>query len=227
MTEDLGQIGLMARGIRSKRGGGGGAVEGFTSGVATFYHKPGRELQTLKEFAAARHRLGLAASFLRFTGASAAAEIVLKSSGEEPNADLLTLIETSLDRIEQAPEGEAPATILGVLWRLVAALGYRPQLTECVSCSLPVGAEPARLDFARGGVLCGTCRGTSAGPRLGPIARGQLQAFVDGSLLEGEIQDHLRAHFRLLHDFVVHHVTHGTAVRSLALLVSTVEQSHA
>jgi DNA repair protein RecO (recombination protein O) len=223
LTEDMGQIGLMARGIRKKGGAGGVALDGFTSGVATYYHKPSRELQTLKEFSATRHRVGLSASFLRFAGASAIAEMVMKSSGEEPNAPLLDLIESGLDELESAAEDGAPEVILGVLWRLVAALGYRPQLGECVVCSRRLGTETARLDFLRGGMVCQSCA-SSAGPRLGPVARAQLEAFADGHPPVGDVREHRRPHFRLLHDFVLHHVTHGSAVRAMALLADTVER---
>lgn len=42
-------------------------------------------------------------------------------------------------------------------WRLFALLGYGPQLSSCVACSLKLTAGKNHFDLARGGLLCGDC----------------------------------------------------------------------
>ena len=61
-----------------------------------------------------------------------------------------------------------------------------------------------RFDFAAGGIRCPDCSEDAAGPRLGPVARGQLTTFLGGEVPDG--LDHPRRHLGLLSDFIAYHV---------------------
>ncbi|MCG6990153.1 MAG: DNA repair protein RecO [Gemmatimonadetes bacterium] len=215
LTEDHGLLGVMAKGVRGEGGRGVTAVSTFASGVLTVYVKPQRELQTMKDFACTRLRGGLGASLLRFAGASTVAELVLAHAESDPNPTLFHAMEAALDRLEEASEAVAAAALAGV-WGIVEALGFAPQLEACIRCGERLGEdEVGRFEAAAGGILCARCGEGSQSPRVGPIARSQLQA-----LLEGRLDAPItfpRRHLALVSDFVAYHVA-SRPLRSLRFL---------
>ena len=216
-SEALGAVGVMGRGVRAGSGKGGGGLASFAEGSLSVHVKPTRELQTLKEFVPTRPRRGLAADVRRFGGAAVLAELVLRHALEEPSPALFAALSEGLDRIEVASGEAVVASVLQEGWRIVSALGYRPALDGCVECGGPLGDELARFDLAAGGLRCGRCAGTHGGPRLGPGARAQLSALLEGGAVP-ELE-RPRAHLRLLSDFVTWHLGAGRPLPSLQVLV--------
>ena len=215
-TDHLGQVGVMAKGVRAGSGKGGSGLETFAEGTLTLYVKSTRELQTLRDFAPTRPRRGLAADVRRFGGASILAEIVLRHAGEEPHPALFDALGVGLDRLDAAAPTEVVGALLVEGWRLVSVLGYRPNVEACVECGASPGEAIARFDFAAGGIRCERCGVSASGPRLGPGARAQLLA-----LLEGRVPPDLerpRAHLRLLADFVAYHLSEGKTLASFEVL---------
>ena len=72
-----------------------------------------------------------------------------------------------------------------------------------------------RFDFGAGGVRCTGCTGDLAGPRVGPGARAQLTALLEGR--EGPLT-RPRAHLQLLDDFVTYPLAGGRPLRSVPFL---------
>lgn len=221
-TDHLGQVGVMAKGIRAGSGKGGSALETFAEGMLTLYVKPTRELQTLRDFAPTRPRRGLAGDVRRFGGASILAEIVLKHAGEEPHPALFSALATGLDRLDDVPPQEVVATLLVEGWRLVSVLGYRPNVVACVECGSAPQDAIVRFDFAAGGIRCAGCGAGTSGPRLGPGARGQLLALLEGKAPPG--LDRPRAHLRLLADFVAYHLSEGKTLTSFEVLAGVLTE---
>jgi recombinational DNA repair protein (RecF pathway) len=94
--------------------------------------------------------------------------------------------------------------VLGGLWTLIDALGFSPQVQACVRCGNLLGPEEmGRFDVVSGGVRCSACADVVNGPRMGPIARGQLAAMLAGGT---PALTHARQHFALVEDFIAHHV---------------------
>ena len=122
----------------------------------------------------------------------------------------------ALDRLAMVPSAAVVPTLLSDAWRLVSTLGYRPVVDHCVECGAMLGETMARFDFAAGGIRCGRCAGTRGGPRLGPGARAQLGALLDGGELP--MLDRPRGHLRLLSDFVTYHLSGGTSLASFEVL---------
>ena len=104
---------------------------------------------------------------------------------------------------------------------LVTTLGYEPQIVGCIECGRTFGAtEVLRFDFSGGGVRCSDCASDHAGPRVGPGARQQLAA-----LLQGVVPETLgkpRAHLRLLHDFVIFHISGSKPLKTFEIFGSLV-----
>ena len=215
-TEEYGLLSVVARGVRGTSGKGATTLASFASGELTAFVKSHRDLHTMKDFTCERLRGGLSSDVLRFAGASAAAELVLAHAEQERHPGLFEALESALDGLDGAEADDLPGTILAGLWTITAAFGFAPQLDLCIRCGSVFGPrEVVRFDFAAGGVRCATCAEESAGPRIGPIARGQLAELVQGSVPKG--LTHSRRHLGLISDFVAYHVVSKT-LKSLGFL---------
>lgn len=222
-ARDVGTLGVMAKGIRKSGARGGSGLETFAGGQLTVYMSPTRELQTFKEFSAARPRRGLGAGALRLGAASLVGELVLRHAGEEANPSLFGALDQALDRIECTEDSSVLPVALSGAWRIVSVLGYHPVLESCVSCGASLAAdEIARFDFSAGGLRCGACA-REGGPRVGPGARAQLRALIAGEVPLSPLL-RPRAHLRLLSDFVTHHVSGARPLDSFAFLTRLVSE---
>lgn len=215
-TEELGVVGVMAKGIRSSGSKGRGAPETFAGGTLTLYVKDTRDLQTLKEFTTTRPRRGLGGSVLRLAAASVLGEIVLRHGGEAAAPVLFETLEEGLDRLEGTADPEVVQVLLARGWGMVSGLGYHPVLTHCVGCGRELHTEDVgRFDFGAGGVRCSGCTAGVAGPRLGPGARRQVAGLLEGREDPVTLP---RAHLRLLSDFVTYHVSANRPLESFRFL---------
>jgi recombinational DNA repair protein (RecF pathway) len=133
------------------------------------------------------------------------ADLVVAHADQEPNPEIFGALDGALDALEDVPEEAVVSACLSGAWGIVGAFGFAPELDACIRCGTPLGGdEVGRFDLAAGGILCPECAEGTDGPRVGPIARGQLR-----SLLEGRWSDavtHARQHLALLSDFVAFHV---------------------
>lgn len=214
-----GLLSTIARGVRGRSGKGGSAMTSFSSGDLVAYVKPHADLHTMKDFTSDRARARIGLDVLRFAGASCLAELVLTHAEQEPQPLLFEALEAELDRLDGVDRAVLPGAILSALWHVIGAFGFTPQLDPCVRCARSLGAdEVGRFDLDAGGVLCASCGDVRAGPRVGPIARRQLD-----ELLEGRLPDdlaHSRRHLGLLADFVAHHVVQKP-LKALAFLAAS------
>lgn len=180
-TRDLGLVGVMARGVRRGASKGRGAPGTFGEGTAVILVHETRELQSLREFAPRKARIGLAAHLQRLAGASLAAELVLRHAGQEPHVALYDLLSQGLDRLESAPSSGLATEALALGWSIVDVFGFGPELSACTGCGRPLDAdEMARFDLDAGGVRCSMCEAPAGSRRIGPVARAQLARFLEG-----------------------------------------------
>ena len=125
----------------------------------------------------------------------------------------------ALRRMEVEPRPTIVGAVLAEGWSLVTALGYEPQIEGCVQCGRVLGAsEVARFDLSAGGLRCSDCATDDSGPRVGPGARRQLS-----DLLRATVPEDLgkpRAHLRLLHDFVIYHVSGSKPLKTFRVFSS-------
>ena len=141
-TEELGLRSVIAKGAQRPKSRFGGILEPFTEGVAAFFLKDGRDLHTLSGFDLVRSRQALGRSLVGFAGASVLAEIVLRAGTEEAHPEVFAVLVAALDAIVAAPEDAArEVEALTGAWRLIAVLGFEPQLDSWVVCGRSVAAE--------------------------------------------------------------------------------------
>ncbi len=204
-TRDYGLVSVVARGVRGRSGKGTTTLASFASGELSAYVKPQRDLHTMKDFHCTALREGLASDVLRFGGASAAAELVLVHAEQEPQEAVFEALERALDVLESVEAAALPGSVLAALWTITESFGFAPQLDVCLRCSEPLKPdEIGRFDFSAGGMRCAECGEDAAGPRVGPIARTQLETLIRGEVPEG--LSHPRRHLALVADFIAYHV---------------------
>jgi len=217
-TWDLGVVSVIAKGALRPKSRYGGVLEPFTEGVATFYHRPGRELHTLSGFDLVRSRQGLGRSLTGFAGASLLAEVVLRVGTEEAHPELFETLTAAWDAIAGAGEvaEDALAAALTGAWSVVSLLGYEPETGRCIACERPlVPAEPVRFDTLAGGVACTRCR--PAGRLIDAATRAELRAMAHGTVPERIGDPGL--HRRLIRVWLETHLQHDRPFRSLELFL--------
>lgn len=228
-TRDLGLVGVMAQGVRRGASKGRGAPGTFGEGTAVILVHETRELQSLREFAPRKARIGLAAHLQRLAGASLAAELVLRHAGQEPHAALYDLLSQGLDRLESAPSSGLATEALALGWSIVDVFGFGPELSACTGCGRSLDAdEMARFDLDAGGVRCSTCDAPAGSRRIGPVARAQLARFLEGDARPLAVPHGVSpaalpgapAHLALLDDFVTRHLLEGRRPDSFRFLRS-------
>lgn len=215
LTPEYGVRSLIAKGASSPRSRFGGVLEPFTEGEAQFHLRENRDLLTLSGFTLIRGRQGIGRDLVSFTGASLAAEIVLRFATEEPQPELFHTLASALDKLAD-PHLHPTGQSFSAIWSVIATFGLRPRVDDCVRCGreLPA-AEGGRFDAEAGGIVCGRC---GSGRRyLTPVLRDELTAMCTGGLA-GAPED-AAAHGDLLHSFLAAHVLHGRPLRSLPMFL--------
>jgi DNA repair protein RecO (recombination protein O) len=179
LSPERGRLAVVAKGVRGPKSRFGAALEPFTTIGAVIYYKPDRDLQFLSQAEIRARRAVLASSILRFAYASAVVELLDQAlAGEEPPGALYDLVQSTLVELEHAPEDALRGVFMGYVARLLAMLGYRPELAHCVTCRGEVG-EGAAWDAGRGGVVCARCAADDAtATPFSAAARATLAAFL-------------------------------------------------
>lgn len=214
-TRDVGVVSVIARGSRRPKSRFGHGLDLFTSGAAHLLLSPSKDLHTLAAFDATRARPALAGSLQRFGAAAALAELCLRF-GTEAGAGVHDALVRGLDALETVMEDAVHAAALSAGWRIVAELGFAPELESCALCQRPLAVhEEVRFAHRTGGAVCQSCRTLVPGARTLPAsARGTLLAWVSDRSADITDPPTARAHQRLLREFLEEHLADGRALRA-------------
>ncbi len=219
LTRESGVLSVLARGARKSRGRYGSALDLFAEGTAQVYLKPNRELQNLGSFEVTRSREELAHDVGRFTAASTVAELALRFAGEESSHLLYDTVVDVLDRISRSPpEGTLEDGLAGC-WRIVAVLGFTPELSSCSLCHTPLrDADEATFSHASGGIVCQSCSKLAPGGRKLPAtARRAIRNWLEGEESPPLPEPEARSHQRLLREFLGAHLNDDRPLRAFAV----------
>ncbi len=182
-SEELGKLKTRARGARKPESKFGAALELLTEVHAVCHVREDRDVQTLSECSISRSFPGLVASLDRLAFGSAALELIEYLTIEnEPNKRLYLCLSGVLGALEEVDLDRAEVVFWYFELRVAEALGYRPELTCCVTCSTELEGRHLWFSAAQGGGLCANCGRTSgrriAGESLRFLARLQsLRAY--------------------------------------------------
>lgn len=219
LTREAGVQSCLARGAKKSRGRYGSALDLFAEGSAQLYVKPNRELNNLGGFEISRTRNELAEDIGRFTAASTIAELSLRFAGEEASPALFETVASVLDQIATArPEETIEAGLAGA-WRMVAVLGFTPELSSCSLCHAPLrDTDDATFSHGSGGVICVACSRMAPGGRKIPAsARAIIGRWLGGDAPADLSDGDARSHQRLLREFLGHHLTDDRPLRAFAV----------
>lgn len=216
-TRDAGVISVIARGAKRPKSKFGLGLDLFTSGVAHLLVHPARDLHTLAGFDATRARPELAHSLQRFGAASALGELCIRFASEDALGTLHDALVEGLETIASVDEPDVPARALAAAWGLVTELGFGPTLDACALCHRPLEpSDVARFGHRAGGALCKLCGPTAPGARTIPAeARATLLAWSQRTPTSALDTPSIRAHQRLLREFLEEHVGDGRPLRAL------------
>ena len=161
-SRDEGKIRAVAKGVRRTTSRAAGHLEPFTLSDVLF--AVGRELDvisqcdTLESFREIRESLELTTHAFYLT------ELVdLLTEDRSENRVVYDILVDSLHHLTRSTE--ARLVLVTFHLKLLDAIGYRPELRECVSCRIEIQPERNHFSALMGGVLCPAC-----GPRE-PSAR--------------------------------------------------------
>jgi len=207
---------VLARGARRSNRRFGTTLDLFVEGSAHLHVKAGRELDSLDGFDVVRARPTLGEDLGRFTGAAAVAELVLRFGRDDTDLDLYDTVAGALDALAVADAAHAAATALAGAWRVLGALGFTPSLEQCIECHDAFDADQTVLfSHSAGGALCDGCaRVARVGRRLPPEARATLRLWLDAGCVVALGDAEVRAHQRLLREFVQEHLGDDRPLRA-------------
>jgi DNA repair protein RecO (recombination protein O) len=153
-SRDHGKVRAVARGIRRGTSRSAGHLEPFT--VTDVLFAVGRDLDvvsqadTLEAFRAIREDLVMT------THAYYLAEVVDLLT--EENMENRAVFDVLVDGFRQLTAADdARLVLIAFHLRLLDALGYRPELRECVGCQTTIEPERNRFSPIQGGALCPAC----------------------------------------------------------------------
>lgn len=158
-SRERGKLRAVAKGARRLRNRLRGSTQLFCSGVYSLY--TGRGLAGLNQGQITEPFINLREDLVKMTYAAYFAEMVDVLVEEEAGGELYPFLLSVFTRLER---GEDPE-ILGRFFeiRLLAALGYKPELERCTSCRIAAaGNGEVWFSPSQGGVLCAGCAGRAA-----------------------------------------------------------------
>ncbi len=219
LTRDHGPQSVIAKGAMSPKSKFGARLQSLSEGVALFYLKPTRDLHTLREFDVATQRPELSRDARRFGASTALAEIVMRFAPAEAHPEIYELVVEVLGRLGVASADELDSQPLAGLWTTIAALGFEPSTDQCARCGEPVPAGPVRFSVSDGGFLCPRCARGSRVHTMDPDDRAVLELLIAGHPEQvGPLEPkHVKAHRRLLVQFVERHVAEGRELPALTI----------
>ena len=216
VTRDAGVRSVLARGARRSKRRFGTSLDLYVQGKAELHMKSGRDLDTLSAFDVLRARPQLAEQLSRFSGASVIAELTLRFAREAADTGLFDAVEWALDAIGAASPARARDLTLCGAWRVLAELGVAPTIDQCAECYATIPPEDSPVfSHPAGGVICRRCRPLAGNGRAVPAsARNVLRDWLSGVPHELTATREGRAHQRLLHEFVVEHLSGDQPLRA-------------
>jgi DNA repair protein RecO (recombination protein O) len=165
-TEDFGKLKVTAKGARRVKSKFGSALELMAEVQAICYIRTARDLQTLSECELLTPPPVLSNDLQRFSFGNAAIELIdgLTIEGEA-NKRLYQCLRGVLRGLEEVDSTQVESLFWYYELRVLDALGYSPELRQCVACRRELIGAWLWFNPAQGGGMCAAC-GQGHGMRL-------------------------------------------------------------
>jgi DNA repair protein RecO (recombination protein O) len=157
-TQDYGKIKVTAKGARKPKSKFGGSLELMNEVHAVCYLRDERDLQTLSDCETLHARPQLTEDLERLSFGSAACELIDHLTIEgEANRRLYLCLAGVLEGLSEVESEQTEPLFWYYQLRVSEALGYRPELAQCVSCRKELVGPWLWFSAASGGGLCPAC----------------------------------------------------------------------
>ncbi len=156
LTPDRGRISCIAKGARRKNSRLGPVLDTFNRVELIYYHKEGRQVQTLAEASLLDGFFRIKQDLEGGVYAGLVLEMAYKAAREEePSLPLYIALLRGLTNLSMW-SGDVRTHISWQIMQLLTAAGYTPELFQCIHCGASVSAASG-FDLS-GGVSCAHCR---------------------------------------------------------------------
>jgi DNA repair protein RecO (recombination protein O) len=160
-----GKLRAIAKGIRKTMSRRSGHLELFTQSDLLLTR--GRDLDLVTQAETVKSFRGVREDLLRTSYAYQLAELIDGlTEDRQPNPALFDALVQALSALES--HSDPRVVVAHFLLAVLDASGFRPQLTECVSCRQPIQPELNVFDRELGGIVCPRC--APAAPRASTVA---------------------------------------------------------
>ncbi len=190
-TRDRGKVSVVARGARKILSKLAGSVEPVTLVQVAAVH--GRKNDTLTGSEVLYSFPLLHQNVSGMSMAMLIGEVIDRSTyASDHDPKIFELLDESLRELELAstrPYPDAFVVSLKFVWQFLAAVGYHPELYNCIECHALVRQEKNFFDFKKGGLICPKC-GISSSERLAvnPEMIKVVRWMVDPSHVQGRLR---------------------------------------
>jgi DNA repair protein RecO (recombination protein O) len=156
--EDGSKLQLVAKGARKPKSSFSSRLDLLCE--SELLYAPTRSLGIAKEVRLLNAHMPAKSSYELSLYAAVVMEFLSKAAMEDLKAPrLYAMAHKLLGMLDDAHPHEAGSLCAAFLLKGFSLLGFRPQLSHCVSCGAPVRALQSvlRISYAEGGVLCADC----------------------------------------------------------------------
>lgn len=196
LTRDFGKIQVLAKGAKRCGKRVPGVLDLACLADIVFLQKAG-DLHTLTEWEVQDYFPGLRRALARLYAADYVAELVRDTTEHEPCQEIFDLVTKTLEGL--AKTSVLSSWIFAFEIKLLAALGYMPELSRCTVCAGGL-ANQAFFSPSRGGAVCRPCRSTTGGREeqadrldpLVPVSAGSIATIRNLALAEFSRLDRFR-----------------------------------
>jgi DNA repair protein RecO (recombination protein O) len=157
LTDRLGKIKLMVKGVRRPKSRICGAMEPFNLDEIIFHKREFKEMYNLSDAVIIDHFEKIRKNPRKVNAALVLCEFYDRTlPAEEMDGRSFTLLLGFLKKLRVAEESAIRSLVVSYLLRALASAGVMPHLDDCVRCHGAVGGENRKVDFsvASGGVVC-------------------------------------------------------------------------
>jgi DNA repair protein RecO (recombination protein O) len=186
LTRDLGKIAGIAKGAQRSKRRFVNVLEPFTHVDVTLRLRAGSDLAFVNACVLRDAPISVARDLMKFAYASYVLELTDRMVRErEAGPDTYELVRDAIALLEQCdPE---PGLLRAFELQLLRLTGYEPDLGRCRRCGTDFTAGLAMyVHPARGGVVCGRCRGEGRVYQASPAVLARLLAFQRATFAGGD-----------------------------------------
>ncbi|HEY8741443.1 MAG TPA: DNA repair protein RecO [Candidatus Dormibacteraeota bacterium] len=155
LTRERGKVPAIAKSVRKARSRMSGQLDVFAHGKMLLAE--GKSMDVVTQFQRITENSALGADLKRAAVASVVVEVADKIMEERHAApEMFTLV---VDGLRHLSDRETPPLmeLADFLSRVLAELGYTPEVSRCARCGGPLGEEGLAFSALAGGIVCLGC----------------------------------------------------------------------